>query len=284
MLKRKNISVYFMVFIFLIIGIIAGCSKRTPPAKSPVKKQLIIATTTSTQDTGLLDVLVPDFEKINPQYAVKPIAVGSGEAMEMGKKGDADVLLVHSPDDEKKFMEQKFGFSRKPVMYNDFVIIGPKEDPVKTKDSNAHVAFRKIADSGSFFISRADNSGTNKKELKIWVATKIQPKGKWYIESGQGMSETLRIADQKQAYTLSDRGTFLALSKTISLEVLVEKDKLLLNKYTVIVVSPNKFPMINYKGAKAFSDYIISGRAQKLIADFGVKKFGQPLFKGDARK
>jgi tungstate transport system substrate-binding protein len=211
---------------------------------------------------------------------VKTIAVGSGEALELGEKGNADVLLVHSPKAEQEYMDGGHGLSRKAVMYNDFIVVGPKDDPatIKGADSVAE-AFTRIAKAEAPFASRADESGTNAKELSIWEAAGIEPKGSWYIETGQGMGETLTIASQKQAYTLSDRGTYLA-THNLDLDLLVEGDKDLLNPYHVIVVQAD-----GTKGACAekFSDWITSPKIQDEIGRFGVPKYGEPLFVPDAK-
>ncbi len=274
----------------LVAMLATGCnSQQSSTTEKPAeeKSQLILATTTSTQDTGLLDELViPEFNKKYPQYEVKTIAVGSGEAMAMGAKGDADVLLVHSPKDEDKFMADGNGSSRKAVMHNDFVVVGPKSDPAKVKGTkSAADAFKNIADAKAAFITRGDDSGTHKKELKIWDEAGVKPSGAWYVNTGQGMGETLRIADQKSGYTLTDRGTWLSTKSSLpNLEIVVEGDNLLQNFYHVIVVSKKKFPKINEQGAIAFSDFIISPETQKMIGEFGKAKYGQPLFIPDAGK
>ena len=248
------------------------------------KKELILASTTSTDDSGLFDVLLPDFEKTTG-YKVKLIAVGSGEAMTLGEKGEADVLLVHSRKAEDKFMADGFGSIRKDVMHNDFVVVGPKEDPANIKGKSAVDAFKAISDSKSIFVSRSDKSGTNTKELAIWGKAAVTDlKAEWYIETGQGMGETLTITNEKLGYTLTDRGTWLAMKKNFSLEILVEGDELLLNPYGVIAVNPDKFPNINNKGAMAFMDYITGKQGQALIKNFGVEEYGEPLFYPDVIK
>jgi tungstate transport system substrate-binding protein len=243
------------------------------------KGQMILATTTSTQDSGLLDEIVPRFDN-ESNCSVKTVAVGSGEALELGEKGNADVLLVHSPEAEVEFMNGGHGVSRKAVMHNDFVVVGPADDPAKIKgQGSAADAFTHIANVKAPFASRADESGTNKKELAIWEAAGIEPKGSWYIETGQGMGETLTIASQKQAYTLSDRGTWLA-TDNLDLKLLVEGGDDLLNPYHVIVVKGEK---VNRDCAQEFSDWIISPETQKEIGQFGVAEFGEPLFHPDAK-
>jgi tungstate transport system substrate-binding protein len=249
------------------------------------EKSIILATTTSTQDSGLLDVLIPVFEK-SSGYFVKTISVGSGAAMKMGEKGEADVLLVHSPDAEKKFIADGFGISRRIVMHNDFIIVGSKEDGAKIKgEKSALEAFKKIATGGALFLTRADNSGTHALEKKIWKAAAIESEGQtWYQQTGLGMGPTLNVASEKGGYTLADRGTYLALKKTLNLEILVEGDALLLNVYHVIEVNPAKWPKVNAEGAKAFADFMIAPQTQEIIKTFGVEKFGMALFYPDAGK
>lgn len=246
---------------------VSGCGK-------PVeRKPLVLATTTSTADTGLLDVLNLAFEKKYP-YTVKAIAVGTGEALKLGEKKEADVLLVHARASEDKFMADGFGTRRLDVMYNDFVLVGPKDDPAKVKGlKEAKAALAAIVASGSGFVTRGDNSGTHQKEKQIWTAAGITPAGAWYISTGQGMGATLKIASEKKAYTLTDRGTYLA-TKGLDLEIVVEKDPALLNPYGVIEVKGAKNP----EGAKAYADFITSAEGQKIIAEYGKDKYGQPLF------
>jgi tungstate transport system substrate-binding protein len=248
------------------------------------KENLILATTTSTQDSGLLDVLVPAFEKATG-YVVKTVAVGSGQAMTMGTQCNADVLLVHSPAAEKDFMTAGSGTDRRLVMHNDFVIVGPASDPAGIKGTPKSAdAFAKIAAAKSPFVSRADKSGTNAKEVALWKAANVTPAGTWYVESGQGMGATLQIASQKGAYTLTDRATYLANKDSLKLDILVEGDAGLLNVYHVISVNPEKCPKVNSTGATAFADYVTSPDGQALIGDFGKEKYGQQLFVPDAGK
>jgi tungstate transport system substrate-binding protein len=246
---------------------------------APDRGTMVLATTTSTRDSGLLDELLPTFEK-SSGCSAKTLAVGSGEAMELGARGDADVLLVHSPAAEEDFMAEGHGASRKAVMHNDFVIVGPADDPAHvSKASDAPEGFADIAEAEDNFASRADESGTNAKELALWDAAGIKPHCSWYIETGQGMGETLTIADQKQAYTLSDRGTFLATDKLDS-KLLLEGGEDLLNPYHLIVVDGDD---LNAACARLFSSWITSTRTQKAIADFGVAEYGEPLFFPDAQ-
>lgn len=254
-------------------------------AAQPAQKNVILATTTSTQDSGLLDVLIPMFEK-KTGYFVKTIAVGSGQAMAMGAKGEADVLLVHSPAAEKKFMADGNGVERRIVMHNDFIIVGPPSDPARIKGTKkATDAFKKIAASGSIFMSRGDKSGTHVKEMDIWKAAGVKYEGeKWYQQTGLGMGQTLAVAAEKKTYTLADRGTYLALKKGLGLDILVEGDGILLNVYHVIEVNPKKWSKANFAGGKAFADFMVSKEAQAVIKTFGVEKFGSPLFFPDAGK
>ena len=248
-------------------------------------KTIILATTTSTQDSGLLDVLLPIFEK-ETGYFVKTIAVGSGQAMAMGQKGEADVLLVHSPEAEKKFIAEGYGINRRLVMHNDFIIVGSQEDHAKIKGmKSSSEAFKKIASANGLFLSRGDNSGTHAKEKAIWKAAGINPEGeKWYQQTGLGMGQTLSVAAEKKGYTLADRGTYLALKKNLGLDILVEGDAILLNIYHVIEINPAKWPKVNAAGGKAFADFMVSKETQDIIKNFGVDKFGSPLFFPDAGK
>jgi tungstate transport system substrate-binding protein len=247
-------------------------------------KTIILATTTSTQDSGLLDVLVPIFEK-ESGYQVKTISVGSGQAMKMGEKGEADVLLVHSPDAEKKFMADGFGATRRLVMHNDFIILGPAADPARIKGTKAADAMKLIAKANSLFASRGDNSGTHSKEKGLWKTAGVTPEGqKWHQQTGLGMGQTLNVAAEKKAYVLADRATYLALKKNLGLEILVEGDGKLLNIYHVLEINPVKWPKVNIPGGKAFADFVVSKKAQDIIGRFGVDKFGAPLFFPDAGK
>jgi tungstate transport system substrate-binding protein len=247
-------------------------------------KTVILATTTSTQDSGLLDVLIPAFEN-ESGFKVKTISVGSGQAMKMGEKGEADVLLVHSPDAEKKFMSEGFGTSRRLVMHNDFIIVGSATDPAKVKGGSAADAMKRIAGSASLFASRGDNSGTHAKEKGLWKIAGVNPDGqKWYQQTGLGMGQTLNVAAEKKGYTLTDRATYLSLKKGLGLEILVEGDGKLLNIYHVIELNTVKWPKVNAQGGKAFADFMVTKKAQEIIGRFGVDKFGAPLFFPDAGK
>ncbi|OPY09934.1 MAG: PBP superfamily domain protein [Syntrophaceae bacterium PtaB.Bin095] len=284
MTKKIRVTLSGICSVLLAVTLAFGA---TVPAvhAAPQQKNVILATTTSTQDSGLLDVLIPIFEK-QTGYFVKTIAVGSGQAMAMGQKGEADVLLVHSPDAEKKFMAAGNGVQRRLVMHNDFIIVGTPADPAAVKAAKTSVeAFKKIAQTNAVFMSRGDNSGTHSKEKAIWKAAGITPDGqKWYQQTGLGMGQTLSVAAEKKAYTLADRGTYLALKKNLGLDILNEGDAMLLNVYSVIEVNPAKFKKINADGGKAFADFMVARATQEIIGKFGVEKFGSPLFFPDAGK
>jgi tungstate transport system substrate-binding protein len=258
----------------------------TAAPAAPANPDIILATTTSTQDSGLLDVLIPMFEA-QTGYKVKTIAVGSGEAIKMGQEGNADVLLVHSPAAEATFMTDGWGKERTLIMHNDFIIVGPAADPAKIKGVGPADAFKAIAAAGATFAARADKSGTSTKELGIWKKAEIDPvatKPAWYLETGQGMGATLTIASEKGAYTLTDRATYLANKDKLQLEILVEKNNSLLNVYHVITIDQTKWPKTNYDGAAAFMNFMIDPATQEVIGKFGVEKFGQQLFIPDADK
>ena len=236
----------------------------------PSARNIILATTTSTQDSGLLDVLLPLFEE-QTGYRVKTIAVGTGEALAMGKRGDADVLLAHAPAQEKEIVAAGFAINRRIVMHNDFLIVGPEGDPAGIHGSdNGAESVATIAEAGARFASRGDNSGTHIREMSLWKAAAIEPGGDWYISTGQGMGATLLIAAEKGAYVLTDRGTYLALQERTGLVPHVEGDPLFLNIYSVMEVNPERFPKVNSAGAKAFSEFILGREAQEIIRTFGV--------------
>jgi tungstate transport system substrate-binding protein len=254
-----------------------GCSQGTTASRT-----LTLATTTSTQDSGLLDYLLPEFRK-QSGIEVKVVGVGTGQALELGRRGDADVLLTHAPAAEEKFMAEGFGSQRHPVMYNDFVLAGPKADPAHVKQQRSIVgAFQVLAYAGAPFVSRADESGTHQKEREIWTQADVDPKGSWYIRAGTGMAQALRMAKEKQAYLLTDRATFLALGKELDLEILVQGDALLRNRYAVIVVNSEKHPQVRREAARRFAEFLISNEVQQRISAFGTDKYGQPLFFPDA--
>lgn len=272
--------------------VIAAESMETDSAETDSagnKGTLILATTTSTKDSGLLDEILPVFEEATG-YSVDVVSVGSGEAMKMGENGEADVLLVHSPASEKAFVEGGHADEdgRKDVMYNDFILIGPKDDPagIYTEAPNDAVkAFQMLSETESTFISRSDESGTHKKELTIWEKCGIEPGGDWYVEAGAGMGAVLEMANETLAYTLSDRATWLNLDLGEDLMIVCEKDEsgILYNQYGVICVNPDKNASINHEGAKAFQNWIISEETQTLIGEYGVDKYGAPLFTPNAQ-
>ena len=258
----------------LIVLVLAMLPTVTAAQRSPV----ILSTTTSTQDSGLLDVLVPLFER-QTGYAVKTIAVGTGQALALAARGEADVVLAHAPALEKKYVDEGKMLDRRLVMYNDFVIIGPADDPAKIKGTKkAADAMKAIAGSGSRFVSRGDNSGTHVLEKSLWKLAGVEPQGGWYIEAGQGMGATLGIADDRKAYTLTDRGTYLAFQKRVRLPILVEGDRPLLNVYSVMTVNPSNGPKVNAAGGAAFADFMVSPDTQKIIKTYGADKYGQALF------
>jgi tungstate transport system substrate-binding protein len=278
---------YFAILMVFMLVVLAACGKADTPQKAAAKDtnktaakptELILATTTSTSDTGLLDTLIPMFEKQN-NVKVKTIAVGTGQALAMGQKGEADVLLVHAPKSEQAVVDSGDAINYKRVMYNDFVLVGPVDNPAGVSGQDINAAFKKIADTNSIFVSRGDNSGTNTKELSIWTALSMKPAGSWYVSTGQGMGQTLQIANEKKGYTLTDRGTWLAQKKNLSdLKIVVEGGKDLMNIYHVMQVNPDKFKNINGKDAKKFVDFMVDPKTQEVIANFGKDKYGQPLF------
>jgi tungstate transport system substrate-binding protein len=268
----------------LAVGLLATAT--VARAEDPAKV-VILATTTSTVDSGLLDTLVPAFQQ-GSGYVVKTISVGSGQAMAMGRRGEADVLLVHSPADEQKLVEEGAGLNRRLVMHNDFVIVGPASDPARVKEAKtAKEAMALIAKAGALFVSRGDNSGTHSKEKGLWKAAGVTADGqKWLQQTGLGMGETLNVAGEKGGYTLTDRATWLALSRArkLGLEIVLENEPLLLNVYHVIEVNPAKWPKVNGPGGRAFADFMIAPATQAAIGKYGVEKFGAPLFVPDAGK
>ena len=265
----------------------AAAAQPTPVPRSGSDRDVILATTTSTQDSGLLDVLVPLFEE-QTGYQVKTVSVGTGAALALGARGESDVVLVHAPASEVQWMAQGNGTERLLVMHNDFLLVGPADDPAHVKGTaSALDALKQIASAGAPFVSRGDNSGTQQLELSLWQKDGISPKGQpWYIESGTGMGQTLTIADERQAYTISDRATWLAFTGKIQLPIVVERDPVLLNVYHVMPVNPAKFPgvPINAAGGQAFADFMVEPATQKVIGDFGRDKYGQALFVPDAGK
>ena len=310
--NRSKILIALLTLVLLVglISVVTSCSSEattpattqaTTPATTkavittppkPANPEIIMASTTSTRDSGLMDVLIPIFQQ-QTGYTVKPVYVGSGAAIKMGQEGNADVLLVHSPASEVKFMAGEYGINRKLVMHNDFIIVGPPADPAGIKNMTVAVdALKKISDAQINFYSRGDNSGTDALEKSLWkkvgisVADNSTANPKWYIEggTGTGMLDLLRIASEKNGYTITDRATYLANQKILSLDILVQGDPGLLNIYHVIQVNPAKFTNVNADGAKAFSDFMVSSATQAIIKTYGVDKYGQALFFPDAGK
>lgn len=252
---------------------LSGCSD-----KLAARESITLATTTSMQDSGMLDQLLPRFRE-QMGIEVKVVAVGSGQALEIGRRGDADVLITHSPLAEQEFMDEGFGLKREPVMRNDFVVVGPPDDPAQIADfASVTDTFRTLAEKMERFVSRGDDSGTHQKELEIWKDADIEPAGPWYIEAGVGMAQALRMASEKQAYTLSDRGTFLAFQAELDLRIVGERDPRLQNVYSVIVVAPAKNPHVKTDAAQAFARFLTQPSTRQLISQFGAEKYGEPLF------
>lgn len=251
---------------------------------APAQPEVIFATTTSVQDTGLLDVLVPIFEK-DTGYKVKAVAVGTGQALALAGRGEADVILAHAPDAEKKYVSEGSLTNRRLMMHNTFLLAGPSADPAKVKASKkAADGLKKIAEAKATFVSRGDDSGTHKLELKLWGLAGVKPEGEWYLQAGQGMGKTLGIAGEKQAYVITDRATYLAFQKTTGLSILLEGDPAFLNIYSVMEVNSEKFPKVNAAGGKAFADFLLSAKVQDVLKTFGKEKFGEALFYSDVGK
>jgi len=279
MFKVRFSGIGVIVFCLTMV-LLTGAVK----AAEPKIKDLILATTTSTVDSGLLDVLIPEFEK-QTGYRVKTISAGTGQSLAMGEKGEADVLLCHAPEAEKKLVDSGAVVNYQLVMHNDYVIVGPPADPAGIKGKASIEAFKAIAAKNAIFVSRGDDSGTHKKELSLWKKAEITPAlSNWYQESGQGMGATLLMASEKQGYTLTDRATYLAQKANAKVGILSEGDKSLLNIYHVMQVNPEKFSKVNAEGSKAFVDFMIAPETQKMIGEFGKDKFGQSLFFPDAGK
>ena len=258
--------------------LLAACA----PGTQPAKRDIVLATTTSFQDSGLLEVLVDDFTA-KTGYRVKATAVGSGAAIALGARGEADVVFAHSPKAEEDFMAQGHGARRLLVMHNDFVIVGPRGDPARVRGRPALDVMRAIAQARATFISRGDRSGTDVFEKDLWQKAGVAPAAPWYVEAATGMGQTLLIASEKAAYTISDRATFLARRSGVALEIVAEKEPPLLNHYHVMTVDPKRHPAVNAAGAEVFADYLVSPATQALIGAFGVERYGEPLFFPDAR-
>lgn len=288
-------KVLSLMLAFLLVFSMIGCTaeetakEETSETETPVEEvveagTIILSTTTSTQDSGLLDFLLPKFKE-DTGIEVKTVAVGTGQALENGQNGEADVLLVHAKDSELEFVENGYGTERKDVMYNDFVLVGPKDDPAKLKEDSPEdivAGLKKISSEELEFISRGDDSGTHKKELAIWEEAGVEPSGVWYVEAGSGMGDVLTMAGEKQAYTITDRATYLSMKSDLDLDIIIEGDENLLNQYGIIPVNPenlgDKSDEINQEGAKAFMDWMTSDKGQELIKGYGVEEYGEPLF------
>ena len=276
---RKRFTLALSVLLVLIL--LVGCGGE----KSEAGDSIILSTTTSTQDSGLLDYLLPKFEE-ETGIEVKVIAVGTGKALQMGKEGEADILLVHAKESEEEFVQEGHGLERHDVMYNDYILVGPKEDPLNLKSDYPNdilEGLKALAETETEFVSRGDDSGTHKKELSIWKEAGIEPEGDWYISAGSGMGDVLKIADEKKAYTITDRGTYLSMKDNLDLEIIIEGDENLFNQYGIIPVDPDKSDKINSEGAKKFMDWMLSDKVQELIGEFGVEEYGMPLFIPNAK-
>lgn len=273
----KPLNVPFLLLVSVFLGPIA-C--RPEGGTATPASEIVLASTTSTEDSGLFGVLIPAFERANPGLRLRVVAVGSGQALGLGRRRDADVLLVHSPAAEQEFMREGHGLDRRPVMKNVFVIAGPASDPAGVRAARtAAEAFATIARAGARFVSRGDDSGTHRKELAIWKAAGISPQGPWYVDAGQGMGEVLNMTNEMQAYTLTDIGTYLSMKNALDLEILFEGDPILDNPYHVITVAGARNP----DGARRFAEWITGPEGQALIAAFHAQEFGRPLFEPAAR-
>ncbi len=285
-------SLVLVVAFLLVFSMLVGCSPKvedvveTPPVETPEtpvveepvvedKGEIILSTTTSTQDSGLLDFLLPIFTE-DTGIVVKTVSVGTGKALQMGRDGEADVLLVHAKPDELILVEEGHGTERRDVMYNDFVLVGPKDGTVPA-GSDIEGGLKFISENDLVFVSRGDDSGTHKKELSIWKAAGMEPVGEWYLEAGAGMGDVLKIADDMQGYTMTDRATYLSMKDTLDLDIIIEGNDVMYNQYGVIPVNPDK-ANINNEGAIEFMDWITSTKGQDLIKEFGVEEYGEPLF------
>lgn len=284
----------FLLTLLLILTTVVGCTQEDVPEETDVVEEgdldkvddeeelefegteIILATTTSTEDSGLLDFLLPIFKE-DTGLEVKTVSVGTGQALQMGRDGDADVLLVHAKDDELEMLDEGHVTAREDVMYNDFILAGPA-DGALTYGDDIVAAIIQINEEELGFVSRGDDSGTHKKELSIWDTASIEPSGEWYVEAGQGMGSVLSMADEMQAYTLADRATYLSMMGDLDLEVVVEGDENLFNQYGVLPVNPDKNDSINNEAAVKFLEWLISDKGQDLISEFGVEEYGEALF------
>jgi tungstate transport system substrate-binding protein len=280
-MKKSRLLTVLFVFMLMVLAACGNSDTNETAAKKapkPEPTELILATTTSTQDSGLLDVILPIFEKEN-NVKVKTIAVGTGQALEMGTKGEADALLTHAPASEKAIVDAGDTINYKRVMYNDFVLVGPSENPAGVSGDDIKAALKTISESKAVFVSRGDDSGTHKKELGIWTAANVKPEGEWYVSTGQGMGQTLQVAAEKKGYVLTDRATWLAQEKNLAgLKIVVEGGNDLMNIYHVMQVNPEKHDMVNSKDAEKFVEFMVAPETQKIIEQFGKKDYGQSLF------
>ncbi len=298
-MKARNKILILFLILTLSVTIFTGCGDDTVDNQESGEKlktteedkdvshkdDIILATTTSTENSGLLDFILPSFTE-ETGIEIKVVPVGTGKALQMGREGEADILLVHAKSSEEEFVEKGHGTERFDVMYNDFVIIGPKDDPVQLSEKaggNVTNALKVLMESQNKFVSRGDDSGTHKKEKKLWEEAGMERKGDWYVSAGKGMGDVIQMANELLAYTMSDRATYLSMKDKIELEIVVEGDPKLFNQYGVIPVNPDKTDKINHEGAKAFVDWLLSENTQKLIGEFGKEKFGQPLFIPNAK-
>lgn len=273
-MKRFLLIILSIIMVFSLVG----CRDKS--------QSILLATTTSTNDSGLLDYILPKFEE-ETGIRVKVISVGTGKALQMGRDGEADVLLVHAKESEEIFVEEGHGVERHEVMYNDFILVGPKDDPLKLRanhPNDINKGLEEIFKKQSTFISRGDDSGTHKKELQLWSNIGVEPKGDWYISAGSGMAEVLKITSEKQGYTLTDRATYLSHRSDLGLDIIIEKNEILFNQYGIIAVNPNKNRSINISGAQELIRWIKSEEGQRLIGEFGMDKYGMPLFVPNANK
>jgi tungstate transport system substrate-binding protein len=273
--QRHFVSRWFVPFVVAHVALTCGCASKSAPS-------ITLATTTSVQDSGLLDELVPRFRE-QTGIEVKVIAVGTGQALQLARRGDADAVIVHDPESEQQFVNEGHSESRRQIMHNDFVVVGPRKDPAGVRGTKLAVeTFQRIAAAQATFISRGDQSGTHLREKMIWRKANLAPEGGWFVQGGAGMGAVLRMADEKRAYTLSDRGTFLALRDQIDLTILAEGDPVLLNRYSVIVVNPEKHSAEAHARARRFAEFLADPGTQEVIGQFGMDRFGEPLFVPDA--
>ncbi|AKL94378.1 ABC-type tungstate transport system, periplasmic component [Clostridium aceticum] len=293
---KKSKSFLIVSFVLVLMMIFVGCAgspQEAPPAEETpqdaapqvANTNLLLSTTTSTENSGLLDAILPVFEK-ETGIEVKVVAVGTGQALQMGKDGEADVLLVHAKASEEEFVAEGHGVERFEVMYNDFVLLGPDSDPAGVLASASNdilKAFQLVYDNQAPFVSRGDDSGTHKMELELWKELGLEPSGNWYVEAGQGMGAVIQMTDEMVGYTLTDRATYLSMKNNLELQVVTEGDTKLFNQYGIIAVNPDKNDKINFEAAEVFIDWMLSEKGQQLIGEFGKAEYGEPLFIPNAK-